>query len=112
MNSNKPHFCPVCLSLMENKVAPYLTAAPVAGHPTPQSQSFGRESTYVNMVIRITKDKPPQILRATQLSGRIVALSTSIPSYLFAFTKKERPSYVQSLPDNPFVVRGFVDPKH
>jgi len=68
--------------------------------------------TYVNMVIRISKDNPPQILRATQLNGRVVPLSSSVPSYLFAFAKNERPSYVQYLTNDPFIVRGFADPNH
>ncbi|MGB2678395.1 MAG: M64 family metallopeptidase [Candidatus Acidiferrum sp.] len=112
MKSNTPRFCPVCLGLMKNAVSPYLTAAPAPGRAATESQPTGSGTTYVNMVMRISKDKPPQILRATQLSGRVISRSNSIPSYLFAFTKKGRPSYVQYLPDNPFTVRGFIDPKH
>jgi hypothetical protein len=114
MKSNGPHFCPVCLGLMKNAVAPHLSAAPAAGHAAAwaQAESAGPATTYVNMVIRISKDKPPQILRATQLSGRFVAPSNPIPSYLFAFSKNERPSSVQYLANNPFTIRGFVDPKH
>jgi hypothetical protein len=112
MKSNAPHFCPVCLGLMKTAVTPYLAAVPALGRAASPPQAGGTGTTYVNLVMRISKDKPPQILRATQLSGRVISRSNSIPSYLFAFTKKNRPSYIQYLPDNPFMVRGFVDPKH
>jgi len=112
MKSNTPHFCPVCLGLMKSAVASYAAAAPAPVHAAAQAQATEAQTTYVSMIMRISKDKPPQVLRATQLNGRVVSRSNSIPSYLFAFTKKNRPSYVQYLPDNPFTVRGFVDPKH
>jgi hypothetical protein len=112
MKSNTTHFCPVCLGLMKNAVRPYMAANPAAGLAASPHQAGGSGTAYVNLVMRISKDKPPQILRATQLSGRVISLSNSIPSYLFAFTKKDRPGYVQYLPDNPFTVRGFVDPRH
>jgi hypothetical protein len=97
---------------MKTAVTPYLAAVPALGRAASPPQAGGTGTTYVNLVMRISKDKPPQILRATQLSGRVISRSNSIPSYLFAFTKKNRPSYIQYLPDNPFMVRGFVDPKH
>jgi hypothetical protein len=112
MKSNTPHFCPVCLGLMKNAVAPYLPAPAAPAQPAAQQQEAAAQTTYVSMTVRISKDNPLQVLRATQLSGRVISRSNSVPAYLFAFTKKERPSYVQYLPDNPFIVRGFVDPRH
>lgn len=109
MNSNTPPFCPVCLRLMHNAVAPHLPAPTTNGHAAPPGNNA---VTYVSLVIRISKNKPLEIVRASQLSGRVVMSSNVIPSYLFAFTNRARPTSAQYLPDDPFTVRGFVDPKH
>jgi IgA Peptidase M64 len=111
MKSNTPNFCPVCLGLMKSAVAPYLGATSSA-QPSNKVRPSGPVGSYVNMVIRINKEGPPEILRATQLKGSAVTTATSLPSYLFAFTGKGHPSFAKSLPDDPFIVRGFVDPQH
>jgi IgA Peptidase M64 len=116
MKSNTPNFCPVCLGLMNRAVKPYLppqvgTRAKVAGKASAGQVAISSE-TYVNLVIRLSQIGEPQILRANQLTGRVIPTSNSIPSYIFVFSRKEKPSFVQYLADSPFVVRGFVDPKH
>jgi hypothetical protein len=111
MKTNTPAFCPVCLGLMSRAVARYLPPPPGNGGHAAAPRQGGVNMSYVSMVIRLSKDGEPKILRATQVAGHLVTPAI-IPSYLFAFTKNERPSFVGGLSDSPFVVRGFVDPHH
>jgi hypothetical protein len=111
MKTNTPGFCPVCLGLMNRAIARYLPAqAGAAGSAAPPPQTSASVS-YVSLVIKLTKNGDPKILRARQTSG-ILVTPANIPSYLFAFTKKEKPAFVGGLSDSPFVIRGFIDPYH
>jgi IgA Peptidase M64 len=113
MNSNDRVFCPVCLRLMNEAVKPFLpeaSASTVAlGAAPPQSGSGG---TYLNMVIRIGKNQKVAVLKATELQGNPIASQQGSPSYFLAFNKDSEPSYADFLPENPYLVRGFADPKH
>jgi hypothetical protein len=107
-------FCPVCLGLMNDAVRPYLRGKSslanlrLPGEPGPPPS----EETYINMVIRISKDQNVAVLKATEVKGTLIPSQQAAPAYIVAFTKQNEPSLADSLPEDPYVVRGFVDPEH
>jgi hypothetical protein len=111
MKTNTPGFCPVCLGLMNRAVARYLPAQAGAAGAAAPSPPGAAAANYVSLIIKLTKNEEPRILRARQVSG-ILVTPANIPSYLFAFTKNEKPAFVGGLSDSPFVIRGFIDPHH
>jgi hypothetical protein len=114
MNSTAQLFCPVCLSLMKSVVEPFLApkpAPPPDGFAAPPGQSESN-TTYLNMVVRISKHEQVAVLKATELKGAPVASQQASPASFFAFTRNNEPSFVDLLPEDPYLVRGFVDPEH
>jgi hypothetical protein len=106
-------FCPVCLAAMKSAVAPYLgpsTLFPTSsakGVPAPQ-----RLGTYMNLVLRVSKSGPAKVLKATEVKGSVIPRKQANPAYFFAITKNNKLSSAEILPEDPFLVRGFIDPAH
>jgi len=108
MKSNTPHFCPVCLGLMRAAVQPYLApaAAPAAGGAPGPPQKF------TNIVVTITKNNGITVQKATEVTGVLVLSPQGNPAYFAEFPGRGRPNVAALVIDDPFVVRGFVDPEN
>lgn len=113
MNSPDNRFCPVCLGLMHDVLAPFLTsgAAPPPG-ASAQSAEGPDEGKFMNVVVRIDKNQAASILKATEVTGRLVSSHQAAPPYFFAFNKDATTNYTDFVPEDPYLVRGFADPKH
>jgi IgA Peptidase M64 len=110
MNSNTPHFCPVCLGLMKEAVGRYLGNHPAAAPPPPGAPADSNK--YVNMVVRVSRHNTVAVEKATEISGQLVLAPQAEPAYFAAFTKGDQPSIANLLVEDPYVVRGFADPEH
>jgi hypothetical protein len=114
MNSPDQHFCPVCLGLMHDVLAPFLmsAAAPPPGDASGQSAEGPADGKFMNIVVRIGKNQPASILKATEVTGRLVSSQQAAPPYFFAFNKNATTNYADFVPEDPYLVRGFADPEH
>jgi hypothetical protein len=122
MVSNTPHFCPVCLALMQNAVKPYLGVAssgqsappPPGGNPAagPQAEAAPAVTRFVSLVVRLKGNNQPVIEEATESTGKLALSSQGSPSFIGALSKGGQPTVASLIVDDPYVVRGFVDPKH
>jgi hypothetical protein len=120
MVSNTPRFCPVCLSLMQAAVKGYLNQAsspnpappPQGGHPAvaPQAEAAPAVTHYVNLVVRLKADSQPAIEKATEVAGSLAIASQASPAFIGALSKGGQPTVASLIVDDPYVVRGFVDP--
>jgi hypothetical protein len=110
MNSNTPHFCPVCLGLMQQAVAPFLGINPAPGPPPPGAPA--ESSRYVNMVVKIGSDNSVVVEKASEVTGQLVLAPQAAPAYFAEFTRGNQPSIANLLVEDPYIVRGFVDPEH
>ena len=112
MNSNTPHFCPVCLAAMTSRVQPYRSpvtsvhGGPQGAPPPPVASKF------VNLVVRIEKGHELAIQKVSEVIGPLLAPSTGSPAYVAALTAGGQPNVTHLLVDDPFIVRGFRDPDH
>jgi hypothetical protein len=114
MNSPDQNFCPVCLGLMRDVLAPFLLGA---GAPPPveaSAQPVGGpgDGKFMNIVVRISKNGEPLIAKATEITGRLVSSQQAAPPFFFAFSKDASTNYADFVPEDPYLVRGFADPKH
>jgi hypothetical protein len=66
----------------------------------------------MNLVLRVSKSGPAQVLKATEVKGSVIPRKQPNPAYFFAITKNNKPSSAEFLPEDPFLVRGFIDPAH
>jgi hypothetical protein len=114
MHSVEQSFCPVCLGLMHDVLAPFLTtaAAPPTGFASGQSVEGPGEGKFVNIVVRISRNQEPSIVKATEVTGRLVSSQQAAPPYFFTFSKDATTNYADFVPEDPYLVRGFADPEH
>src|SRR6202035_272986 len=99
----------VCLGLMEQDVGPFLGVNPSPGAPPPGAPA---ESTkYVNMVVRIRSNNSVAVEKANEVTGQLVLAPQASPAYFAEFTRGGQPSIANLLVEDPYIVRGFVDPK-
>lgn len=108
MKSNLPHFCPVCLNAMRQAVGPFLG---VNAAPAPPLSSSG-SSKYVNVIVRVDKNNNMSVQKATEVVGPLVLAPEASPAYFAEFTRSNEAGVADLLVEDPFVVRGFVDPEH
>jgi hypothetical protein len=134
MNTNTPHFCPVCLGLMNAAVAPFLGPNPAgpangaangthdlhqalfvnasfaAGYrqtPTPpQSNSF------LQVVVHLKKGGSATPVKITEVEGILPQQDQQASSSVVEATSGAQTLGVQFLQDDPFTVRGFTDPNN
>src|SRR5271157_89060 len=122
MVSNTPHFCPVCLALMQNAVKGYLSQ-PTSGRPAPPAQGKNPAAApqaeaapivtrFVNLVVRLKANNQPAIEKATESTGRLALSPQGSPAFIGALSKGGQPTVASLIVDDPYVVRGFVDPEH
>jgi hypothetical protein len=128
MNSNTPHFCPVCLALMQESVkgflgqdssAPAATSGAAAAPPQgagsgqqPQGEAAPVINKYVNLIVRLADNNHVTIQKATEITGKLAVAPQASPAFFGALTKDSQPGIASLVVDDPYVVRGFVDPDH
>jgi|HubBroStandDraft_1064217.scaffolds.fasta_scaffold98496_2 hypothetical protein len=82
----------------------------------PQAQASEKESshdeTYLNLVVKLQSSGSPEILKATEVSGKLIMRKEPSSRFVYEITKDGKTFLVGFLPEDPFVVRGFADPKH
>lgn len=106
MRSNKPHFCPVCLALMQKAVAPFLTS------PTPVGTEVAAAppQPYLNMVLKVTEGGTAEVLKMTEVPSPVSGRTEMSSDFAFEVRRDQQTVDVGFLPEDPFVVRGFPDP--
>lgn len=133
MKTNTPHFCPVCLGLMNGAVAPYLGQNPAspsttdthrlrpgvfvnasfaaggkrATNPSPQADS------YLQVVVHLKKGGTATPVKVTEVEGVLPQQQDQQASNsVVEATSGAQTLGVQFLQDDPFTVRGFTDPNN
>jgi hypothetical protein len=133
MKTNTPHFCPVCLGLMNGAVssflgpnpagpangaaagayglrdAPFVNASFAAGYgqtPTPSPQS----GSFLQVVVRLKKGGTATPIKITEVEGVLPLQDQQASNSIVEATSGAQTLGVQFLQDDPFTVRGFTDP--
>jgi hypothetical protein len=78
--------------------------------PGSGQQSCRAPDSFLNLIIKLRRDGPPQVLKATQVAGRLIVREEPPSSYIYEFRKDDKTISVGFLPEDPFTVRGFADP--
>jgi hypothetical protein len=132
MNSNSPLFCPVCLAIMNRAMVRYLGGpvlnsgldwqngddafSRVLSHHAirnigPQNNLTPENGTYLHVVMQVHKNGSPEIINLTQVQGPLPISAATASSSAFIINERNQPPNVEFLPDDPFKIRGFEDPK-
>lgn len=135
MKTNSPHFCPVCLGLMNTAVAPFLGPNPAdpatgaaldaqglrpglfanasfvagggqTGPPSPQPNS------YLQVVVRLKKGGTATPVKITEVEGVLPQQDQQASNSVVEATSGGQTLGIQFLQDDPFTVRGFADPNN
>lgn len=77
------------------------TAAPQGTPP--------RES-YIQMVIKVRKKGESEVIKATEVQGRLIPRTDPVSNYIYEITSGQQTLSAEFLPEDPFVTRGFPDP--
>ena len=134
MKSNTPLFCPVCLAMMNRAVARFFTT-PVgldfnlkwktgdsafdrmvfANHVrtrTAEQNALNQEiGSYLHVVMQVHKNGSPDIVNITQVEGPLPINGAVASNSAMITNESNQPATVEFLPDDPFKIRGFEDPK-
>jgi hypothetical protein len=98
---------------------PFRVAVPVAhlgSQAKPSSAGPGRSQdksaeTYVNLIVRLSGGGKIQLLKATEVSGKLIERQGPSSDYVYEVTKQGVPHAVGFLPQGGFSLRGFKDPR-
>jgi hypothetical protein len=82
-------------------------AKPNSSGPS-RSQDKSTE-TYVNLVVRLSSGGKLRLLKATEVSGKLIERQGPSSEYVYEFNKQGVPSAVGFLPQEGFSLRGFKD---
>jgi hypothetical protein len=66
--------------------------------------------SYVNMTLRLHDDGTAEIVRSTQVDGKLIERQGPASEYVYEITKDGRSHSVGFLPQGGFELRGFSDP--
>jgi hypothetical protein len=69
-------------------------------------------SKYVNLVVRLAADGKAVIQKANEIEGALALAPQASPAFFGALTEKGQPTIAALIVDDPYMVRGFVDPDH
>jgi hypothetical protein len=73
---------------------------------TPSSHS----DSYLSLIVRLHDKGPPELVKATEVSGRLIVRKESSSHFIYEITKDGKTFQVGFIPD-PFIVRSFADPR-
>ena len=79
--------------------------------PGPGGAQDKAAETYVNLTIRLSGGGKIQLLKATEVSGKLVEREGPSSDYVYEITKQGVPQAVGFLPQGGFSLRGFKDPR-
>jgi hypothetical protein len=66
--------------------------------------------TYLNLIIKLQENRTPALLKATQVSGKLIMRQGPSSSFIYEITRDGETLAVGFLPEDPFLVRGFTKP--
>jgi len=142
MRSNTPIFCPICRASMELAVSPYMAAAQSSGHLSIEQRnpgasevllskgatSFLAQNTqprtppppahptepqqYLSLVVRVKRDGSSTVIKQSLVSGPPILRQQGSSDFAYALSQGTKTVSTEFLPEDPFVVRGFADPKN
>ncbi len=93
------------LSAQRNDQAP-------AGKQRKEGKNAAAAESFLNVVLRIKPDAPAEVLKATEVSGKLISRGEAVSDFIYEITRDNRTLMVGFLPEDPFLVRGFEDPAH
>jgi hypothetical protein len=64
------------------------------------------------LVVRLKEGGQAAIENATESTGSLAIAPQASPAFIGALTKGGQPTVASLIVDDPYVVRGFVDPEH
>lgn len=107
MRETDSQFCPVCRALMKSVVAPFLSAP--APPPIDPSQP---QPTYLNLAMKVSEDGATRLVKVQEIAGGQMTTAMSSSDFVYEVTRGNQTVKAGSLAEDPFVMRGFVDPNH
>lgn len=93
----------------QNHIAETRTADDNTNTQSSEDQEPAR-SSYLHLVVRISEKGGFEILKASEISGKVILRKQPTSNFLYEVTSGQRTLAVETLPEDPFVVRGFSDP--
>jgi hypothetical protein len=103
---------PLHLVTSSNHVGVPLAQSPGSRQGGAQSDPSPTGSSYVNVVMRVKRDGTSTVIKASQVEGQMVLRQQASSQFLYALSAGKKTVTTEFLPEDPFVVRGFADPKH
>jgi hypothetical protein len=74
---------------------------------TPDHSERATGGSFLNLTIRLRDDGTSEILRATQVDGRLIERKLPATNYVYEIVKDGKPFAVGFLPEGSFAWRGF-----
>ncbi len=76
------------------------------------SKSTSPVDSFLNLVIKVHEKSAPEVMKATQVPGKVILRQDAASNYLYEITKDGKTFVVAFLPEDPFVTRAFRDAEH
>jgi len=67
-------------------------------------------NSYISLIVKLHDKGPPELVKVTEVSGRLIVRKESPSSFIYEITKDGKTIQVGFIPD-PFMVRSFADPQ-
>lgn len=90
------------------KTLPAVVAAITEQQSASDSHS---DATFLALIIRLQRSHPPEIEKATQVSGKLITATEPSSKFIYEITRDDQPFVVGFLPEDPLLLRSFRDPK-
>jgi hypothetical protein len=68
--------------------------------------------TYLSLVVKLQDAGPPELLKATEVPGELIVRKEPSSNFVYEITKDGKTFLVGFLPEDPFLLRAFADPKN
>jgi hypothetical protein len=79
----------------------------------PHDRGEGKSTeSFVNLTVRLREDGTTEIVRATQVDGKLIERQVPATNYVYEITKEGKAYAVGFLPEGAFSLRGFKDQAH
>lgn len=77
--------------------------------PVRQNEVHKSSESFIVLTIRLRDDRASEIVRATQVDGKLIPRQLPVTNYVYEITKDGKPYVVGFLPEGTFGFRGFRD---
>jgi hypothetical protein len=108
--------CLQCPMFFAWNIGAWMTTSPTVGaeQQTPQETPHDRSvrkstESFVNLIVRLREDGTTEIVRATQVDGKLIERRVPATNYIYEITKDGNAYAVGFLPEAAFSLRGFRD---